>query len=46
VTSSRFLDVEMPDVCANGSVLCVIDGQGDPYTYRLVPFPGGGYTES
>lgn len=30
----------------DGSVVYVVDGGGDPYTYRLVPFPGGGYTES
>lgn len=27
-----------------GPVLYVIDGAGDPFTYRLVPFPGGGYS--
>ena len=28
-----------------GNVIDVLDGGGDQYTYRLVPFPGGGYTE-
>ncbi len=27
------------------NVIDVLDGGGDQYTYRLVPFPGGGYTE-
>ncbi len=30
----------------DGSVIYVIDGGGDPFTYRLVPFPGGGYSRS
>jgi hypothetical protein len=29
----------------DGTVLYCIDGGGLPYTYRLVPFPGGGYGE-
>jgi len=24
----------------------VIDGGGDPFTYRLVPFPGGSYSRA
>jgi len=28
----------------DGSVIYVIDGSSDPFTYRLVPFPGGGYS--
>lgn len=28
----------------DGCVIYVVDGAGDPYTYRLVPFPGGGYS--
>jgi spore coat protein CotH len=28
----------------DGSVIYVIDHSGDPFTYRLVPFPGGGYS--
>lgn len=27
-----------------GCVIYGVDGAGDPYTYRLVPFPGGGYS--
>jgi hypothetical protein len=27
----------------DGSVLYVLDGAGDPYTYRLVPFPSERY---
>lgn len=30
----------------DGAVLYTVDGAGDPYTYRLVPFPGGGYCAS
>ena len=30
----------------DGAVLYVLDGGGRPYTYRLVPFPGGGYGEA
>lgn len=29
-----------------GSVVYVVDGGGTPYTYRLVPFPGGRYQPS
>lgn len=29
----------------DGSVIYVLDGAAAPYTYRLVPFPGGGYSE-
>lgn len=28
----------------DGCVIYVVDGAGDPYTYRLVPFPSGGYS--
>jgi hypothetical protein len=28
----------------DGCVIYVVDGAGDPYTYRLVTFPGGGYS--
>lgn len=27
----------------DGSILYVVDGAADPFVYRLVPFPGGGY---
>lgn len=27
----------------DGSVIYVIDGAGDPYTYRLIPFPSEQY---
>jgi hypothetical protein len=30
----------------DGSILYVVDGAGDPYTYRLVPFPGERYQPS
>jgi hypothetical protein len=29
----------------DGSVVYVVDGAGEPFTYRLVAFPGGGYSE-
>ena len=29
-----------------GNVIDVLDGVGEQYTYRIVPFPGGGYSES
>lgn len=28
----------------DGAVVYAVDGGGEPYTYRLVPFPGGGYS--
>lgn len=29
-----------------GDLIDVLDGSGEQYTYRIVPFPAGGYTES
>lgn len=29
----------------DGPVVYVVDGAGEPFTYRLVAFPGGGYSE-
>jgi len=29
----------------DGAVLYVVGGDKQPYTYRLVSFPGGGYSE-
>ncbi len=28
----------------DGCLIYVVDGAGDPHTYRLVAFPGGGYS--
>lgn len=30
----------------DGNVVYVLDGAGDPFVYRLVTFPGGGYHET